>query len=67
MVTFESPFISGYPKLKLKLWAWCHCAWLKMSGMGSSSGGPQRTANFPYCPEIGKYEKMAKVGQGTFG
>lgn len=23
--------------------------------------------NFPFCPEISKYEKMAKVGQGTFG
>ena len=32
-----------------------------------SSGGPIRSANFPYCPEVGKYEKLAKVGQGTFG
>ena len=37
------------------------------STLAGSSGGPHRTANFPYCPEIGKYEKMAKVGQGTFG
>lgn len=36
------------------------------SGHGGG-GGPHKTPNFPYCPEIGKYEKMAKVGQGTFG
>ena len=23
--------------------------------------------DYPYCDEVGKYEKMAKVGQGTFG
>ncbi|XP_003387081.1 PREDICTED: cyclin-dependent kinase 9-like [Amphimedon queenslandica] len=29
--------------------------------------GPVRTVNLPYCPEVGKYEKLTKVGQGTFG
>ena len=23
--------------------------------------------NFPYCEDVGKYEKLMKVGQGTFG
>ena len=23
--------------------------------------------NFPYCDESSKYEKVAKIGQGTFG
>lgn len=25
------------------------------------------TFNFPYCEEAGKYEKVTKIGQGTFG
>lgn len=25
------------------------------------------TFAFPYCNEAGKYEKVAKIGQGTFG
>ena len=25
------------------------------------------TFDFPYCHEVSKYEKIAKVGQGTFG
>ncbi|XP_064395856.1 cyclin-dependent kinase 9-like isoform X1 [Halichondria panicea] len=35
----------------------------------ASSGGPMKSSaiNFPFCPEIGKYERLAKVGQGTFG
>lgn len=35
-----------------------------------SSGGPAVKAsslNFPFCPDVAKYEKLAKVGQGTFG
>ncbi len=52
--------------------AWSVCKIMSSTCTGTSSGqsghgGPHRTANFPYCPEIGKYEKMAKVGQGTFG
>ena len=23
--------------------------------------------NFPFCSDVAKYEKLAKVGQGTFG
>ena len=23
--------------------------------------------NFPFCDEVSKYEKIAKIGQGTFG
>lgn len=23
--------------------------------------------DFPYCDESGKYEKVSKIGQGTFG
>jgi len=32
-------------------------------------GGPVKASSvqFPFCPEISKYERMAKVGQGTFG
>lgn len=22
---------------------------------------------FPFCDEVGKYEKLTKIGQGTFG
>ena len=27
----------------------------------------QSSDNFPYCDESVKYEKVAKIGQGTFG
>lgn len=35
----------------------------------AASGGPVKTStiNFPFCPDVTKYEKLAKVGQGTFG
>ena len=41
-----------------------------MSGhLGSSAAGPGpvKGSNLPYCHEITKYEKLAKVGEGTFG
>ena len=39
---------------------------------GHSEGGagpmkPSSIAYFPFCAEISKYEKLAKVGEGTFG
>lgn len=38
------------------------------SGQPSSAGPIKGTGvKFPFCPEIGKYERLAKVGQGTFG
>ena len=33
----------------------------------SASWKGEGRAHFPFCPEISKYEKLAKVGQGTFG
>ena len=38
------------------------------AGQGAG-GGPVKasTINFPFCPDVTKYEKLAKVGQGTFG
>ena len=36
-----------------------------------SSATPPQPHNgkldFPYCPDVSKYETMAKIGQGTFG
>ena len=38
------------------------------SGSGASGGAMKAsTANFPFCPDVTKYERLAKVGQGTFG
>lgn len=44
-------------------------------GSGSVSGGSGiesthtyiETCDFPYCEEVSKYERIAKIGQGTFG
>ena len=39
------------------------------SATSSGHGGPIKasTTNFPFCPDVAKYDKLAKVGQGTFG
>lgn len=45
------------------------------AGSSSSGGGGSSTDthtyieryDFPYCAEVSKYEKQAKIGQGTFG
>jgi len=33
----------------------------------SASGKAKASLFFPFCQEITKYEKMAKIGEGTFG
>ena len=35
-----------------------------MAASTASSGGDNE---FPFCDEVGKYERLTKVGQGTFG
>jgi hypothetical protein len=38
------------------------------TGSGSSSYSAKlEDMEFPYCPDANKYEKLAKIGQGTFG
>lgn len=38
------------------------------TGTGLSSySGKVEDMEFPYCPDANKYEKLAKIGQGTFG
>ena len=38
-------------------------------GASASSRAPSRTDDleFPHCPDSNKYEKLTKIGQGTFG
>jgi len=35
----------------------------------TAGGGPVKASGLycPFCSEVTKYEKLAKVGQGTFG
>ena len=37
------------------------------AGEESASGKAKASLSFPFCQEITKYEKMAKIGEGTFG
>jgi len=36
---------------------------------GTSASARQKfeDLDFPFCPEANKYEKLTKIGQGTFG
>eukprot|EP00116_Pleurobrachia_bachei_P010668 sb/3470930/ len=35
--------------------------------MGSRTEPPDKDYSYPYCNDISKYEKIFKIGQGTFG
>ena len=36
-------------------------------GLPSQNRHKIEELEFPFCPEASKYEKLAKIGQGTFG
>ena len=38
-----------------------------MTTSSSSNAAYIENFAFPFCEEVGKYEKLAKIGQGTFG
>ena len=37
------------------------------SGIGPIRTGKRELTHFPHCADVSKYERLCKVGQGTFG
>jgi hypothetical protein len=47
-----------------------HSVSANIAGQAAISGQSRHKIeelDFPFCPEATKYEKLAKIGQGTFG